>query len=55
MLRKHLYRIRAMPYLLWTIIFTIVPLFFIIYYSFKVKDGKVVFYEDENLVLEDDD
>ena len=24
-------------------------------YSFKVKDGKVVFYEDENLVLEDDD
>ena len=23
-------------------------------YSFKVKDGKVVFYEDENLVLEDD-
>ena len=24
-------------------------------YNFKVKDGKVVFYEDENLVLEDDD
>ena len=24
-------------------------------YSFKVKDGKVVFYGDENLVLEDDD
>ena len=24
-------------------------------YSFKVKDGKVVFYEDENLVLEDED
>ena len=24
-------------------------------YSFKVKDGKVVFYEDENLVLDDDD
>ena len=24
-------------------------------YSFKVKDGKVVFYEDENLVLEDND
>ena len=23
-------------------------------YNFKVKDGKVVFYEDENLVLEDD-
>ncbi|WP_417164296.1 hypothetical protein [Streptococcus sp.] len=23
-------------------------------YSFKVKDGKVVFYEDENLVLEDE-
>ena len=23
--------------------------------NFKVKDGKVVFYEDENLVLEDDD
>ncbi|MCK6130727.1 ABC transporter permease [Parvimonas micra] len=43
MLRKHLYRIRAMPYLLWTIIFTIVPLFFIIYYSFKVKDESFVF------------
>ena len=25
-----------------------------VYYNFKVKDGKVVFYEDENLVLEDD-
>lgn len=24
-------------------------------YNFKVKDGKVVFYEDENLVLEDED
>ena len=24
-------------------------------YSFKVKDGKVVFYEDENLVIEDED
>ena len=24
-------------------------------YNFKVKDGQVVFYEDENLVLEDDD
>lgn len=24
-------------------------------YNFKVKDGKVVFYEDENLVLDDDD
>ena len=23
-------------------------------YSFKVKDGKVVFYEDENLVIEDE-
>ena len=24
-------------------------------YNFKVKDGKVVFYEDENLVIEDED
>ena len=43
MLRKHLYRIRAMPYFLWTTLFTITPLIFIIYYSFKVKDESFVF------------
>lgn len=43
MLRKHLYRIRAMPYFLWTTLFTIIPLIFIIYYSFKVKDESFVF------------
>lgn len=43
MLRKHLYRIRAMPYFLWTTLFTIIPLIFIIYYSFKVKDESFFF------------
>jgi hypothetical protein len=32
-----------MPYFLWTTLFTIIPLIFIIYYSFKVKDESFVF------------
>lgn len=43
MLKKYSYKIRAMPYLIWTVLFTVIPLFFIIYYSFKVKDKNFVF------------
>ena len=31
--------IKTMPYLLWSVLFTIIPLIFIIYFSFKEKDS----------------
>ncbi|KXB47546.1 hypothetical protein HMPREF3188_00516 [Tissierellia bacterium KA00581] len=35
--------LKLLPYLLWTVFFTIIPLIFIIYFSFKVKNEKYVF------------
>lgn len=32
-------QLMKLPYLMWTFIFTIIPLFFVVYFSLKVKDG----------------
>lgn len=37
---------KQLPYLLWTVIFTVVPLLFIVYFSFKVKDGNAFTYSN---------
>lgn len=37
---------KQLPYLLWTFIFTVVPLLFIVYFSFKVKDGNTFTYSN---------
>lgn len=36
-------KLKAIPYFLWTIFFTVIPLIFIIYFSFKVKNEKFLF------------
>lgn len=35
--------LKSIPYFLWTIFFTVIPLIFIIYFSFKVKNEKFLF------------
>lgn len=35
---------KQLPYLLWTVMFTVIPLLFIVYFSFKVKDGNTFTY-----------
>ena len=37
-------KITALPYILWCIAFTVIPLFLVVFFAFTTKDGGFTFY-----------